>query len=212
MRPSVPSAYDKPAPLESGGAFPLFRRQALLPLTRSGVVKIEAWEAKVTGLSNVSRFYCAANLVTERGTREPPAPLATTCSWSRRIKEMRCLSELRVDSRVRYNILAKTNLGTRKSLISPHYLHRSVDSELDMADDTTLSRSHEDYLKVIYDLQARFGVAQTNAIAKVLNLTPPSVSQMVTRLAELRLVDHTRNRGVRLTKSGRNKRYKLDQL
>ena len=72
-----------------------------------------------------------------------------------------------------------------------------------MANDTTLSQSHEDYLKVIYDLEARFGIAQTKAIAEALNVMPPSVSQMVTRLAELRLVDHARNRGVRLTKSGR---------
>ena len=72
-----------------------------------------------------------------------------------------------------------------------------------MADDPTLSRSHEDYLKVIYDLEARFGVAQTNAIAEVLNLARPSVSQMMTRLAELGLVNYERHRGVRLTKSGR---------
>ncbi len=71
-----------------------------------------------------------------------------------------------------------------------------------MADDPTLSRSHEDYLKVIYDLEARFGVAQTNAIAEVLNVAPPSVSQMMKKLAELGWVDHARHRGVRLTKAG----------
>ena len=44
-----------------------------------------------------------------------------------------------------------------------------------MADNTRLSRSHEDYLKVIYDLEARFDVAQTSAIAALLDLAPASV-------------------------------------
>ena len=66
-----------------------------------------------------------------------------------------------------------------------------------------LSRSHEDYLKVIYSLEARFGVAQTSAIAEVLDIAPPSVSGMVRRLAELGLVEHALRRGVRLTDSGR---------
>ncbi len=66
-----------------------------------------------------------------------------------------------------------------------------------------LSRSHEDYLKVIYSLEARFGVAQTSAIAEVLDIAPPSVSGMVRRPAELGLVEHALRRGVRLTDSGR---------
>ncbi len=57
-----------------------------------------------------------------------------------------------------------------------------------MADNPMLSRSREDYLKVIYGLEARFGVAQTSAIAEVLDLAPASVSRMVKRLAELGLV------------------------
>ena len=72
-----------------------------------------------------------------------------------------------------------------------------------MADNTRLSRSHEDYLKVIYNLEARFGVAQTSAIAELLDLAPASVSGMVKRLAELGLVEHGLHRGVRLTDSGR---------
>ena len=72
-----------------------------------------------------------------------------------------------------------------------------------MADNPMLSRSHEDYLKVIYNLEARFGVAQTSAIAEVLEIAPASVSGMVKRLAELGLVGHSLHRGVRLTDSGR---------
>ncbi len=72
-----------------------------------------------------------------------------------------------------------------------------------MADNPRLSRSHEDYLKVIYDLEARFGVAQTSAIAELLDLAPASVSGMVKRIAELGLVEHALHRGVHLTDSGR---------
>ncbi len=71
-----------------------------------------------------------------------------------------------------------------------------------MADNTMLSQSHEDYLKVIHNLVARFGVAQTGAIAEALDLAPASVSRMVKRLAELGLVEHALHRGVRLTDSG----------
>ena len=72
-----------------------------------------------------------------------------------------------------------------------------------MADNPRLSRSHEDYLKVIYNLEARFGIAQTSAIAEMLDLAPASVSGMVKRLAELGLVEHGLHRGVCLTDSGR---------
>ncbi len=71
-----------------------------------------------------------------------------------------------------------------------------------MADNPTLSRSREDYLKVICNLEARFGVAHTSAIAEVLDIAPPSVSGMVKRLADLGLVEHSLHRGVRLTDSG----------
>ena len=72
-----------------------------------------------------------------------------------------------------------------------------------MAETTMLSRSHEDYLKAIYNLEARFGVAQTTAIAEVLDIAPASVSGMAKRLAELGLVERALHRGVRLTDSGR---------
>lgn len=66
-----------------------------------------------------------------------------------------------------------------------------------------LTRSTEDYLKAIYELEARAGAAQTTAIAVALELTPPSVSSMVKRLSELGLVEHVPYRGVQLTDTGR---------
>ena len=61
----------------------------------------------------------------------------------------------------------------------------------------------EDYLKVIFELEAAGGVAGTNEIAAALDIAPASVSGMVRRLAEHGLIAYERYRGARLTKSGR---------
>ena len=62
-----------------------------------------------------------------------------------------------------------------------------------------LSRSIEDYLKIIYRLQDESGSAQTSAIAERLSIAPPSVSGMVKRLAEAGLLEHAPYKGVQLT-------------
>lgn len=67
----------------------------------------------------------------------------------------------------------------------------------------SLSRSIEDYLKVIYMLQERAGPVQTSAIAEELDVAPPSVSGMVRRLSESGLLEHTPYHGVELTPAGR---------
>lgn len=61
----------------------------------------------------------------------------------------------------------------------------------------------EDYLKVIFELEAGVGVAGTNEIAAELGVAPASVSGMIRRLADNGLIAHERYRGVRLTKAGR---------
>jgi DtxR family transcriptional regulator, Mn-dependent transcriptional regulator len=61
----------------------------------------------------------------------------------------------------------------------------------------------EDYLKVIFELEAGAGAASTNEIAAELGIAPASVSGMVRRLAEQRLIAHQPYRGVRLTAAGR---------
>lgn len=66
-----------------------------------------------------------------------------------------------------------------------------------------LTRSIEDYLKAIYELQMSSGAAQTSAIADALAVAPPSVSGMVKRLSESGLLDHVPYRGVQLTPSGK---------
>jgi DtxR family transcriptional regulator, Mn-dependent transcriptional regulator len=66
-----------------------------------------------------------------------------------------------------------------------------------------LTGSVEDYLKVIFELEAGAGVAGTNEIAAALRFAPPSVSGMVRRLSEHGLISYERYRGVRLTPAGR---------
>jgi DtxR family transcriptional regulator, Mn-dependent transcriptional regulator len=66
-----------------------------------------------------------------------------------------------------------------------------------------LTRSVEDYLKTIYHLSLKGAPAGTTDIAHALELSPPSVSGMVKRLAEQGLVEHAPYRGVELTDAGR---------
>jgi DtxR family Mn-dependent transcriptional regulator len=72
-----------------------------------------------------------------------------------------------------------------------------------------LSRSNEDYLKTIYELESGDQQAQTSAIADALAIAPASVSGMVKRLSELGLVEHEPYRGVQLTRAGRRSALKL---
>jgi len=66
-----------------------------------------------------------------------------------------------------------------------------------------LSAPAEDYLKVIFELETAGEPAGTNEIAAELEVAPASVSGMVRRLVEQRLITHERYRGVRLTRDGR---------
>jgi DtxR family Mn-dependent transcriptional regulator len=66
-----------------------------------------------------------------------------------------------------------------------------------------LTRSVEDYLKTIYHLSLKGAPAGTSDIAHALELSPPSVSGMVKRLAEQGLLEHAPYKGVELTDAGR---------
>ncbi len=65
-----------------------------------------------------------------------------------------------------------------------------------------LSPPMEDYLKTIYMLRERSGAASTTAIAAALAVTPASVTGMIKKLAEMKLVRHAPYQGVELTRSG----------
>lgn len=66
-----------------------------------------------------------------------------------------------------------------------------------------ITAAMEDYLKVIYRLTEDGRRATTQAIAERLNVAAPSVTGMVKRLAELKLVHHEKHRAVELTPAGR---------
>lgn len=66
-----------------------------------------------------------------------------------------------------------------------------------------LTRSVEDYLKAIYRLSRTGQPAATSEIAQLLELSAPSVSGMVKRLADQGLLEHVPYRGVELTAEGR---------
>ena len=61
----------------------------------------------------------------------------------------------------------------------------------------------EDYLKAIYELETRHGVAATTDVAIALAVAPASVTGMVRRLAQQGYLDHVPYRGVQLTDAGR---------
>lgn len=73
-----------------------------------------------------------------------------------------------------------------------------------------LSESQEDYLKQILLLQERHGKAGTKDLATRLDVRPASVTEMLGRLAQQGLVEHTRYQGATLTSSGR--RVALEML
>ncbi|HEU5298632.1 MAG TPA: metal-dependent transcriptional regulator [bacterium] len=65
-----------------------------------------------------------------------------------------------------------------------------------------LTRSIEDYLKVIWKLQHEEAAVTTNAVAAQMGVAPASATNMLKKLAGLRLVEHTPYHGVVLTAAG----------
>ena len=61
----------------------------------------------------------------------------------------------------------------------------------------------ENYLKGIYDLTERKGKVSTSLLSEHLRVSSASVSEMLQRLAEERLVRYAPYRGVVLTSAGR---------
>ncbi len=67
-----------------------------------------------------------------------------------------------------------------------------------------ITASMEDYLKAIYRLEYGDAPVTTQRLADELRFSGPSVTNMVKRLAELRLVTHNPYHGVHLTASGQH--------
>ncbi len=65
-----------------------------------------------------------------------------------------------------------------------------------------LSESAQDYLKTIYELRQHSDRVTTNALADKLNVAAASVTGMVKKLAEMKLIEHAPYQGVTLTLAG----------
>lgn len=65
-----------------------------------------------------------------------------------------------------------------------------------------LSQAVEDYLKTIYKLQQGVESVSTSDIARAMNVSAASVTNMVKRLAQLGLVEYESYRGVTVTRTG----------
>ncbi len=66
----------------------------------------------------------------------------------------------------------------------------------------TLSRAMEDYLKAVHRLAAAGGKVSTSRLAQYLNCSPASVTNMVQKLSDLKLLSYRPYQGVRLTEAG----------
>src|SRR6185436_2329493 len=75
-----------------------------------------------------------------------------------------------------------------------------------------LSRTMRDYLAEIYRLADRAddptNYIGTSALADLLDVSPPAVNRMVTRLRESGLLEHEPYQGIRLTDAGRREALK----
>lgn len=69
----------------------------------------------------------------------------------------------------------------------------------------TLTISIQDYLKNIYELTENGEVASTNALARKLKISAPSVTGMIQKLASAKpaLVEYQKHQGVTLTREGK---------
>jgi DtxR family Mn-dependent transcriptional regulator len=66
-----------------------------------------------------------------------------------------------------------------------------------------LSAKMEDYLKAVYEIKQRDGEpVSTSSVAELLEVTPPTVTSMMEKLADRGLVDREKYSGVRLTQEG----------
>jgi len=80
------------------------------------------------------------------------------------------------------------------------------------------SSAIEDYLKVMYTLQAKEGKLTTSSLARQMGVAPASVTGMLKKLSVLGLVSHQRYQGARLTPRGRQvalqiiRRHRLAEL
>lgn len=69
-------------------------------------------------------------------------------------------------------------------------------------DQELLSPSAEDYMEMIYRLSGKNGFIRVNSLASALNVQPPSVTKMLHKLAELKLIKYEKYGVVFLESNG----------
>ena len=79
-----------------------------------------------------------------------------------------------------------------------------VNQKPDVKSSHEFQTAPEMYLKAIYNLEARTGAARTGDIAKILNITPGSVTNTVEVLEGKGLLEREPYKGVKLTEEGKN--------
>ena len=64
------------------------------------------------------------------------------------------------------------------------------------------TKAIENYLKAIYEIQKEQGKVSTNSLSEKLNVAPASITSMIKKLSEKKLITHKRYQGVKLTQAG----------
>lgn len=72
-----------------------------------------------------------------------------------------------------------------------------------IAEENALTASMEDYLEMIYRLSQENGYTRVNDLADSLNVQPPSVTKMIQKLNEKKLLDYEKYGMVHLTDEGK---------
>ncbi|HOP67056.1 MAG TPA: metal-dependent transcriptional regulator [Methanoregulaceae archaeon] len=67
----------------------------------------------------------------------------------------------------------------------------------------------EEYIELIHELEEQDGQAQTGAIAEEMNITPPSVTEMLQKLEKEGYVHYKSYSGATLTEKGRRLAHRL---
>ena len=72
-----------------------------------------------------------------------------------------------------------------------------------------LTSSKDDYLKAIYLITEEHEVVSNKELSDMLQVSPPSVSEMISKLQKQGLIDYTAYKGSKITKKGKKEAGKL---
>lgn len=76
-------------------------------------------------------------------------------------------------------------------------------SEYMRKDQESLSPSAEDYMEMIYRLTKEQGFTRVNDLAEALNVQPPSVTKMIQKLSEMKLIKYEKYGVIMLRQEGK---------